>query len=349
MTANGSQPAQAERYKYSTCAFEQCGRRFRQPQGPGRPRRYCQDACRRRAQRMRSRQRDKESAVVYAPRWGPGIAHRLQELAAELVDAENRNSDLAELVERAATVGAEVTHYLGAAVHDARLAGASWAEVARKARVSEATARARWGSTPLRRQLRRRARDAAVPNALPVETGGQQAAAPAEHRSRLGAAVSSLLRAQGRPAQTVAQEAGVSPSCVSRLMTGQRVPDWPVVFTLVTAAGGRPEEFRLLWEWARGHRQPSRRSMTAALTRFHGALLGLQWAAGRPRNTDDSALNAVLSGELVPDWGTTHQLVLRLGGIPEQVRPLWEDVQYTFLLAHDFFPEKGVHDAQDFT
>jgi hypothetical protein len=129
------------------------------------------------------------------------------------------------------------------------------------------------------------------------------------------------------------------------------------VFTVVTAAGGRPEEFRLLWEWARGHRQPSRRSAVASLTRFHGALRGLEWAAGRPNGRlsahdgteDDEALAAALSGELVPDWATTHHLVHQMGGDPEQVRPLWEDVQYTFLLSHDFFRDLGVRSAKDLT
>ncbi|MER7720755.1 XRE family transcriptional regulator [Streptomyces flaveolus] len=288
--------------------------------------------------------------MTYTPRWGQGIAHRLQELAAEVVEAENRRGDLHELAERAAAVAAETEHYLGAAVHDARADGASWNEIARAMRVSEATARARWGTKHLRRQMQRRARQAAVPNTLPVEAAGQSPLGPAEHRLRLGAAVSFLVRAQARPAQAVAQQAGVSASCVSRLLAGQRVPDWPVVFTVVTAAGGRPEEFRLLWEWARGIRQPSRRSVAAALSRFHGALLGLTWAAGRtadPYPDDGSTLAAVLGGDLVPDWATTQQIVLRLGGTPEQVRPLWEDVQYTFLVAHDFFPAHRGDDAQD--
>ncbi|MEU9372005.1 XRE family transcriptional regulator [Streptomyces avermitilis] len=271
------------------------------------------------------------------------------------MEAEHRDGDLQELVERAMAVGAEVAHYLGAAVHDARATGASWSEVALKARVSEATARAKWGPRTLRRQMRQRARQAAVPEVIAVEAG--QLTGSPEYRQRLGAAVSFLLRVQGVTAQAVAQEAGVSPSCVSRLLAGQRVPDWPVVFTIVTAASGRPEEFRLLWEWARGHRQPSRRSAAASLTRFHGALRGLQWAAGQTsprleiltRRSDGDTVAAVLRGELVPDWATTHQIVQRLGGNPEQVRPLWEDVQYTFLLAHDFFPAQGVSGASDLT
>ncbi|MFJ9591046.1 XRE family transcriptional regulator [Streptomyces acidicola] len=292
---------------------------------------------------------------MYSPRWGPGVAHRVQALAVELVEAEHREADLRELLERAMAVGVEVEQYLGAAVHDARAQGAGWSEVAHQARVSEATARAKWGPRTLRRQMRHRARQAAVAAELPAEV--KPPTGLLEHRRRLGAAVSFLLRMQDRASQTVAQEAGISASCLSRLLAGQRVPDWPTVFTVVTAAGGRPEDFRLLWEWARGHQQPSRRSAVASLIRFHGALRGLQWAAGRAKgrpsahgdDTDDDMLAAVLGGELVPDWATTHQLVQQLGGNPEQVRPLWEDVQYTFLLSHDFFPDLGVRCAQDLT
>ncbi|MER6011578.1 helix-turn-helix domain-containing protein [Streptomyces bluensis] len=272
-------------------------------------------------------------------------------LAAELVEAEHREADLQELLERAMAVGVEVEHYLGAAVHDARAKGSNWSEVAHKARVSEATARAKWGPRTLRRQMQHRARQGAVSDVPPAEV--RPPTGLSEHRQRLGAAVSFLLRMQDKASQTVAREAGVSASGLSRLLAGQRVPDWPTVFTVVTAAGGRPEEFRLLWEWARGHRQPTRRSATASLTRFHGALRGLQWAAGRtdgrPGKHDDDTLAAVLSGELVPDWATTHQLVHQLCGNPELVRPLWEDVQYTFLLSHDFFPDLGVGGAKDLT
>ncbi|HEY8987293.1 MAG TPA: XRE family transcriptional regulator [Streptomyces sp.] len=347
MSDSGSHAETGGRYEYAECAFDLCGRRFRRMKKPGRPRRYCHDSCRRRAQRIRSRGADGEEAVVYSPRWGPGVAGRLAALAAELVEAERRGADLRELVERASAVGAEVTHYLGAAVHDARDKGMSWGDVAREAHVSEATARARWGRRVLHRRMRERARQVADPAVLPVVPVG--AVAEAEPRERLGAAVGLLLKSRDVSAQRVAQAAGVSPSCVSRLLAGHRVPDWPVVFILVTEAGGRPEEFRLLWEWARGHRPPPRRSAAASLERFHGALRGLVWAAGEEaaglRNAADGVLGAVLDGELVPDWDTVQRLVQELGGDPEQVRPLWEDVQYTFLLSHDFFPAKGVSGA----
>lgn len=175
--------------------------------------------------------------MVYSPRWGPGVAHRLHTLAAELVEAEHRGGDFEELAGRAAALGAEVTHYLGAAVHDARAQGAGWSDVAQQARVSEATARAKWGPQTVRRQMRMRAEKAVVTVAESADAVPPTGAS--EHRQRLGAALSFLLRAHDRTAQEVAKEAGVSPSGLSRLLAGQRVPDWPTVFTVVSAAGGR--------------------------------------------------------------------------------------------------------------
>ncbi|WP_405988041.1 XRE family transcriptional regulator [Streptomyces sp. NBC_00986] len=303
---------------------------------------------------MRASQVNGESAVLFAPRWGPGVAQELLALAGELVEAEHQGLDLAELVGRALAVGAEVEHYLGAAVHDARERGASWGDVAREARVSEATARAKWGARTLRRQMRRRAENAVAPVGTQAEAE-RHPGAPS-HRQKLSAALSFLLRAHGGTAQSLARQAGVSPSCVSRLLAGQRVPDWPTVFTVVTAAGGRPEEFRLLWEWARGVQQLRRGSAAAALARFHGALRGLQWAAGTAYDggeqdgepvSDAGMIEAVLSGDLVPDWETTHRIVQHLGGTPAQLRPLWEDVQYAFVIAHDFFPAQGVPGASE--
>jgi hypothetical protein len=305
--------------------------------------------------RGRPQEPEPESAVVYSPRWGPGVAHRLHTLAAELVEAEHRGSDFEELAGRAAALGAEVTHYLGAAVHDARAQGAGWSDVAQQARVSEATARAKWGPQTVRRQMRMRAEQALVTVAESADAVPPTGAS--EHRQRLGAALSFLLRAHDRTAQEVAKEAGVSPSGLSRLLAGQRVPDWPTVFTVVSAAGGRPEEFRLLWEWAHGRHPAPRSSAATALARFEGTLRGLAWAAGRTtdgaetadQETEGQMLAAVLDGDLVPDWETTHQIVRHLGGNPSLVRPLWDEVQYAFLIALDFFPTQGVPGARDLT
>ncbi|MFU0094860.1 hypothetical protein ACMZ5F_09575 [Streptomyces rhizosphaericola] len=61
---------------YRKCAFQGCGRRFRQREGTGRPRVYCQIACRRRAQYWRDRapeaDRPSSSSLSPPPGSGPG-------------------------------------------------------------------------------------------------------------------------------------------------------------------------------------------------------------------------------------------------------------------------------------
>ncbi|MGW0710529.1 helix-turn-helix domain-containing protein [Streptomyces sp. NPDC002643] len=273
-------------------------------------------------------------------------------LTAELVSAEHRGADLAELAGRAAAVGAEVAHYWGAAVHDARTQGASWGDVARQAKVSEATARAKWNERSLRRQMCRRARQAAVE--VPESADAVPPTGTTDHRQRLGSALSFLLRSRHKTAQEVAQEAGLSPSGLSRLLAGERVPDWATVFTVVTAAGGKPEDFRVLWEWAHGRHPLPRASASTALARLQGTLRGLLLAAGRTADgghmpKDCEELAAVLGGDLVPDWETTGRIVTRLGGSPALVRPLWDEVQTAFLIALDFFPGQGVPGARELT
>lgn len=351
MTKSSAHTGQGERYEYSRCAFPQCGRRFRRLKGPGRPRRYCQDACRRRAQRVRSHRPTEEVPLTHALRRGAGAAPHLQALAGDLAEAEQRGSGLEELAELALALSAEVGRYLGAAVHDSRAKGLSWSEVARQVHISEAAARAMWGPRTPTRPMGGQGHRCEVQTIDPAES--ETGPAPAAASRRLGAAVSCLLRTRGVTVPETARRAGLSSACILRLVTGHRVPDWPVVFTVVTAAGGRPEEFRLLWEWARKIQRSPRRSAAASLARFRNALRGLQWASGQTAAPTDAALEdrdvltAVLNGELVPDWAATQQIVQRLKGNPDQVKALWEDVHHSFLITSGFLSSQEVPDADD--
>ncbi|MET9437540.1 hypothetical protein [Streptomyces sp. NPDC006551] len=292
---------------------------------------------------------------MHALRQGPGAALRLQTLAGELAEAERRGSDLKELAERALALSAAADRYLGAAVHDARAQGLGWSEVARQARVTEAAARAMWSPrTPLLPTDGHDHRCEAHPLS-PAESETRPAPAPASDSQRLGSAVSCLLRTRGVTVQEAARKADLSSACILRLVTGHRVPDWPVVFTLVTAAGGRPAEFRLLWEWARKIQRVPRRSVAVSLARFHNALRGLQWASGQAAVPADGVLDdrgvlaAVLNGELVPDWAMTQQIVQRLKGNPDQVKELWEDVRHSFMITSGFLSSPEVPDADNLT
>ncbi|MEV0281151.1 helix-turn-helix transcriptional regulator [Streptomyces sp. NPDC050610] len=349
--------------QYARCAF--CGTRFPQRAGPGRRKEYCDAPCRRRAQRVR----DGHRVLVPSPArlWGQGIAEDLQLLATRLACAESGpRASLRVLLRMSDQLEDELACYRAAAVHDARGGGSAWEDIAAAAGVSAQTARARWGEAKVRRLLARRAheREPSPPRAhrRPAppdrgQAGGPDAGAPVPvlPTRALGAALSHLQRLSGVSVTEAARQADLSPSYVSRILTGERVPAWPVVHMLVTILGGKAPELRILWESAQGVRRLSRQSVTAAAAALHTALRGLFLAAACPAVeelcagtdlTPDLARD-VLAGDHIPDWPVVARLVSRLGAPPSGIRPLWEDVHYAALVASLEFPAQGVPHPDD--
>ncbi|MFD8462348.1 helix-turn-helix domain-containing protein [Streptomyces antimycoticus] len=344
---------------YTRCAL--CGRRFRQRTGPGRKKDYCDTSCRRRAQRLRDGE-----AMVAPPSvslgWGRQVADDGLVLAARLAEAERERVPLGELLAHADRLSVNVACYVAAAVQDARAQGFGWAAVAEAAGVSIETARVRWSEQKVKRLLARRDQRWPTPlkHAQPPRgvrgTAGQRPPAPDSvggARRQLAAALSSLQRRSSVTLQEAAQQAELSPSYVSRVLAGSRLPAWPVVHMLATIFGGNASDLKFLWERAHGGCPPTRQSVSGAATRLLWALRGLYLAAGMPglpslAGEGDQALTAetlqeVLEGELVPDWRTVEELVVRMGGDPASIRPLWEDLHYAFLASfRDVFPEGGL-------
>lgn len=345
---------------YGRCAC--CGRRFRQRTGPGRRRDYCDARCRRRAQR----QRDGQAAPApQAPGpWGRDLAEELHALTGRLVVAEQQREALPVLLELAGLLVKETGYYVAAAVQDARSRGNGWGAVAAAAGVSTETARARWGESRVKRLLARRAREhqrspgaaTARGRPLPCATGTGRALRTGEVLSsqKLGAALSHLQRAAALPVGEAARQADLSPSYVSRILAGDRIPAWPVVHMLATIFGGDAGELRILWEAAQGIAPPARQTVEGAAARLNAALRGLHLAAARPdagrlcagTRLTEELVQAVLEGRHVPDWPTLSTLVTRLAAQPAAIRPLWEDVHYAFLVSHDIFPAGGLPRAR---
>ncbi|MFC9227425.1 helix-turn-helix domain-containing protein [Streptomyces decoyicus] len=225
-----------------------------------------------------------------------------------------------------------------------------------------ATARGWWGERRVKRLLARRARQQCL---CPARRSSAQSAAkavdsapvgedagcgPGGRASRkLASALSHMQRSSGMTIHDAAQQADLSPSYVSRILAGDRVPNWPVVHMLATIFGGRAQELRTLWESAQGVAYPARQDVHSAAQRLQDALRGLYLAASCPelagvrgRGLTTQAAGEALRGEVVPDWPTTSALITWLGGHPADVRPLWEDVHYAFLTSHDVFPCGGL-------
>ncbi|MGP3737564.1 helix-turn-helix domain-containing protein (plasmid) [Streptomyces sp. GDS52] len=281
------------------------------------------------------------------------IAESVQALAQSLLASEYGEQDLETLLRQAGDLTREVDYYICAAVQDARRKGTSWDTVAAAASVSAATARSRWAEKTVRRRLERRAteqvalrqRDPATPPA-PPRAAGQSGVQPGERSaSKLAAALSHLHRSSGLTNRQVAESTDLSPSYVSRIMSGERLPNWPVVEMLAALFDGDPDELAVLWENAHGMTPPARQPLPDAAARLNAALRGLYLAAASPSPTrihkasggtlSVRIIKEILAGRTVPDWRTTASFVQAVGGTPTDIRPLWESVHYAFLVFLD--------------
>ncbi|MFE1935967.1 helix-turn-helix domain-containing protein [Streptomyces sp. NPDC059474] len=346
---------------FARCA--QCGGRFRQRTEPGRKKNYCTTSCRRRAQRLRDREALAAPPPAGSSGWGRQVADDGLILAARLAEAERMRMPLTDLLAHADRLSRNAASYMAAAVQDARTAGTGWAAVAQAAGVSVETARTKWNEQKVKRLLARRdrhwpaaLRQAELPRGAPEASAQEQPlpgrTAAMEARLQLAAALTNLQRKSAVTLQEAAQQADLSPSYVSRVLAGSRLPTWPVVYMLATIFSGNAGDLKSLWERAHGACPPRRHSVAGAAARLQSALRGLYLAAGEPDlpglaegggpSLTAEAVQEVLDGDLIPDWWTVEALVVRMGGDAAFIRPLWEDLHYVFLASRDVFPEGGL-------
>ncbi|GGV51034.1 hypothetical protein GCM10010495_80840 [Kitasatospora herbaricolor] len=162
---------------------------------------------------------------------------------------------------------------------------------------------------------------------------------PGEAARLLTTALSQLQRAGGKTLRVLARDAGISPSYVTRLLAGERIPSWQVVRSLAAACDADASSLRGLWEAARGTPLQPRadaRAQDAAAT-LHDIVSDLHLAAARPapsvickmakgrlRTRDVTAL---LESGRVPDWSVVDQVVTVLHGQSAELQPLWNQAQ----------------------
>ncbi|MFF4813733.1 helix-turn-helix domain-containing protein [Kitasatospora sp. NPDC001309] len=307
-----------------------CEQPFRRRVGrPGRPRVYCGRRCRRLNQQVRDAARREPRKIE---QWASRIAEDMLALAGDLVEAEQEQAQLAVRLRLARDLAANAQHFIAAAVHDARTAGHSWKAVGEAAGVSADTARARWAEGKVLQQLQRRElRRPPAPRAVsPTPDAPGVLRARATRREQLASALATLHRRSDVTVQRAAELACCSPSYVSRVLLGERVPSWPFVHMLVTILGGNPAEIRLLWEGAHGLAPSGRLAVGDAADQVLAALRGLHLAAGEP-DLRDEAYRAVLRGDVVPAWPVVSAMVIALGGQPADVRSVWENLHYAAL------------------
>ena len=339
---------------YGRCPW--CGAKFAHADRAGRRRSYCAEPCRRNAQRSRDG-RGTPPALPSDPLARP-IAEDLHQQVNRLLQGEYDGWPLGRRLEAARQMSDELDHYAAAAVADARLRdGATWKEIADAALCRPGTARNRWRLTEVQRRLARRtaARNEAIapgqtrsaPPVMPRRMTTTPAAGMARREASgsaipgsarlLAEALSQLHRQSGKTISGLSREIGVSPSYVSRVLSGQRLPSWPVTGHLARSCGGEPGELRALWESARGIRMPDQAGAQAGPV-FRAALRGLYLAAGRPalehlRASSHGVLTTQVLQDLVeggcpPDWATVGRFVALLEGQPADIRPLWDAARF---------------------
>ncbi|MFF0216099.1 helix-turn-helix domain-containing protein [Streptomyces vinaceus] len=223
-----------------------------------------------------------------------------------------------------------------AVIHAARLDGESWTALAAPLDISPERLRKRWKSESLNRRLKR-VRQARADHALTPSTGSSSKP-PGQ---QLATALSFLQRKTGLTIADTAAEIGISASHLSRVLSGDRRPSWPVVIQFVAVCDGDLPELRDLWEAS--HRPPTPDTPTRpdapttqaeACKHLHTALRALYLADGCRTHeslriamgdgllTNDQ-IRDILAGRLIPDWQRISRLIFALRGHPAELLPLW--------------------------
>jgi len=355
MTASG-RPAPA-----IPCHNPRCSNVIAPHSGSGRPRKYCDDSCRRDAYRKSTRQPSPED-----------LHHTdiVQQLALDLMQSATAVRDLAtreassheglqdqsfRLLQQVDRLAQDVDMLRAASVQQARDRDVKLRQIARLWNLTTSQISRAWPANSIDRRMRsrdaRRRTDPLTtstgttpPARRPgTATGPQEpehspdeptAAADALHT--FARAMSYLQRASGVPYKQLAKAAGVHRSYVYRVLAGERCPSWAIARDIIQAAGGDTSELRPLWAAAHDALHATPRHLHHGT--LQAALRGLYLAACAPpldtiRYASRGGLTAgdiklLLHEESTPPgWNTVHSLVHALGGQPETIRPLWEATQ----------------------
>ncbi|TDC03488.1 helix-turn-helix domain-containing protein, partial [Streptomyces sp. 8K308] len=341
-----------------------CGRMVHHDPGPGRPKKYCTEDCRKAYHRT--------ALTLRRARAADRRTDQLRQLAGEHRDLAEQLTDLVNVVSaspqasrdqplRTAVLVDELTQHLSyvkaAAIQQARDRNVPVRAIARTLNTSEATVRRNWPEGYIDRRLESRpprpridfvkAPRTTRPLTIPRQrkstsstTRRKPDAPPPTTATALARALSYLQHTAGTSRRQLAQAAGVSPSYISHILSGRRCPSWTITQQITICCGGDPAEIRPLWEAEHRAAKAARRRgaprppVAAGLEAFWFALRGLHLAAWRPdpdaiHDTSDGELTlgditALLHGTRAPDWHVVQRFVRTLDGDPATIHPLWQ-------------------------
>ncbi|MGW0771784.1 helix-turn-helix domain-containing protein [Streptomyces sp. NPDC002676] len=266
-----------------------------------------------------------------------------------------------EPLQRISQLQEQLDGLTAAVVGRARYRRVTWATISSALRVSEDTARHRYTDRYILRRLARFNRsekvltsvaglftapgDGTTP-ALPSsdrgsessDTGdrgdGPEQSTPTESSgaayNRLAPILSMLIRTAQLTNKEVSSKIGCSPSYLSRILTGERVPTWDLTRKFALACGADPEVLRTVWESEKlSHRcrepvpEPDAPPLPAA-DRLRAAVHTLHLRAGRPAPSDIAVASrwvltagtvaSLIEGTVIPPRHVLQKFVRLLGG-----------------------------------
>ncbi|MFF9025744.1 helix-turn-helix domain-containing protein [Streptomyces eurythermus] len=287
----------------------------------------------------------------------------LSEIAKDIQDGARElarllpSLDGEEPLQRITQLQEQLDGLTAAAVGRARYRRVTWAAISSLLGISEDTARHRYTDRHILRRLARFSRSGtahasvaslfstpgqgtAPPHDSPAgtDTGadrgeGPDQSAPTEPSTaaynRLAPILSMLIRTAQLTNKEVSQRIGCSPSYLSRIVTGERVPTWDLTRRFARACGADPEVLRTVWETEKlSHRcrepVPGTDTPLPAADQLRTAIHTLHLRAGRPTPGDvavasrwvltASTVASLLEGTVLPPRDVLEKFVNLLGG-----------------------------------
>ncbi|MEU1778750.1 MULTISPECIES: helix-turn-helix domain-containing protein [Streptomyces] len=274
--------------------------------------------------------------------------------------------DAEEPLRRAEQINAQLQSLTAGLVGRARHRRVTWSRLGRLLNISEDTARHRYTDAYILRRLSQHIHMPAAPASLSALYGRPPAPGcpapppgsvdtPLSARTpdtpafnRLAPVLSMLARASKLQLQVLAARAGCSASYLSRILSGERVPAWPLTERFAIACGADPAILRKVWE---SERLRDKEKVPAPVVtkpgeiitepdrlfgpaRLMSALRTLHIRAGQPAAYDiavasrwripSDRITTILEGTQRPSWDELALLLHVLGGPLEHFRPLWE-------------------------
>ncbi|MFE9427738.1 helix-turn-helix domain-containing protein [Kitasatospora sp. NPDC006697] len=332
---------------------------------------YCGRACRQRAYRRRQVGRRTVHAPAPAPADELAITQEIAQDLAELLDDLRRElADAPGADGRALSTAAQMQDHLetltAGLVGLERSHRTTWRRIGELLGTSEEAVRRRFHPDRVERRLHPYTRVRTSAAALPAPSGvlsspRQPGAVPSPQPAvpelaagppplassrpagnRLSGMLSVLVRATGRPQYEIARAAGCSPSHLSKILSGTKVPTWRLTEALARACGGDPAPLYTPWsrERLREFRgqgpalsvpvgltaKEAHNVLTAAVATLHvraGSPNAYELAVASKWKLSIERILRILKEHDYGDWAKFSQVVYLLGSEGDYIRQLW--------------------------